>query len=95
MSLLSTIVDRIEDYVMPAFMVFVIPAFIVIALIGLLILGGMMIYSAVTAETFSLQKDSWICTKSHDESVVIYQQTGKIMVPIVISDTVCDQWTHK
>lgn len=51
---------------------------------------GYALYCAVTAESFKLRKDSWVCTKSH--SSVRFQLVGKTV--IAIPETVCDQWTR-
>lgn len=69
----------------------VVIAVVVVAFIGLL---GYVIYDAITAETFSLRKDQWTCTRSHTEvtSTMTTYDGGKTWVPMVQSNTVCDQW---
>lgn len=58
-------------------------------------LAGYGIYSNIVAEKFELRKDSWNCTKSHEESYTTYIQVGNIQVPQIQSDTICDQWSRK
>lgn len=65
----------------------------VFGLMGAVLIGliGFIIYDAAIAETFSLRKDHWKCTKSHSEETLV--MAGKVMMPII--NTVCDQWTRK
>lgn len=53
------------------------------------------VYDAVTAETFSLRKDEWTCTASHEETVTTWIVVGNVQVPQITTTTVCDQWTRR
>lgn len=65
--------------------------FVVILIVGMI----WVIYDSVTAETFSLRKDEWVCAKSHTENVTTLMPVGKVMVPMTNTDAVCDQWIRR
>lgn len=56
---------------------------------------GVLIYKDMRAETFALRKDSWACSMSHTETTTTYIQSGKTLVPMFSTSTVCDQWSRK
>jgi hypothetical protein len=68
---------------------------ILVIAVALLIVVPVGFYLDSKAERFSLRKDSWSCTSSHQESSTTYVQSGSIMVPVTGYSTVCDQWTAK
>ena len=76
-----------------------IECLIVAAIVG--IVGAMVAASYTDSQrpTFTLKKDDWACTKSHQESITTYinQGDGKtiILMPITTYSTVCDTWARK
>ena len=60
-----------------------------------LCLGVYVTYKQCTAETFSLKKDQWTCTKEHTETHTSSMLVGKVMVPQTRTETVCDRWERK
>lgn len=62
---------------------------VVASVVAVLVWLGWLIYDDVHAEKFALRKDSWACTKSHNERHFLV--VGKIVVPQTRS--VCTQWT--
>lgn len=75
-----------ERILMPALLIVIV-----------LIMAGLIYvtYDAVAAETFSLRKDAWTCTRSHSEVSSTFVQVDKIMIPIASTYDVCDQWSRK
>lgn len=51
------------------------------------------------AEKFELRKDSWDCSKSHEETTqsTYYLDIGGVQMPQTTygTETVCDQWSRK
>jgi hypothetical protein len=60
---------------------------LVAALIALL---GFFIWDDARAERFSLRKDQWACTQSHNE--VHFVMAAKTLIPT--NQTVCTQWSR-
>lgn len=69
---------------------------IYVVIVGILGLIGWAIWGDATAEKFSLRKDSFVCTASHQETQIILQSFdgGKTQMPMPIINTICDQWTR-
>ena len=63
---------------------------VVVFIVGAVGVVGYLIYDDFTSEKFSLRKDEWSCTRSHNETRLM--PSGKIIVPTV--HTVCDQWSR-
>jgi len=59
--------------------------------IALLVSMGWMLYDLSSAETFSLRKDEWACTRNH--TTYMPQVVGKATV--LMPRTVCDQYERK
>lgn len=70
--------------------------FLGVALLTLAVFAciGWLIWDELTAEKFSLRKDSWTCTRSHTETNYTYTQVGNTTIPIPYYTEVCDQWTR-
>lgn len=78
--------DR-EDWLMLS------PIALIVLLLGALFYG---MYQESKKPTFTLVKDRWTCTASHEESNVTYiHGANGTMTPIYSTDTVCDQYTKK
>lgn len=84
---MGVLIDWILDEALPYILTITVP----VMLIGV----GILIYISVTAETFALRKDQWVCTKSHEETYTTYININKVMVPQTSTSDVCDQWTHR
>jgi len=41
---------------------------------------------------FELKKADWNCTESHQHIWTQFIQSGKTTVPVIHTDTVCDNW---
>lgn len=69
---------------------------IISSLLGLLALLGVVLYVDLTAETVSIKKADFSCTRSHDEFIPIYvpdNRGGVQIYPNFIKT--CDQYTRK
>jgi hypothetical protein len=84
------IIDWMMENVMSWFFLVVL-----VGAIALLAAVPYLFWKDSQAERFSLRKDSWECTRSHQESSTTYIQVGNVMVPSTSYSTVCDQWSAK
>lgn len=82
------------DWVVEAIMRTMVVLFFIFVFVGLPLIGYAF-YHDMTSPTFSLKKDSWRCTASHNESSTYFIQAGKVMVPQTTNSTVCDQWSRR
>ena len=80
---------------METFMDYLIPWFVVLVLVISFIALGVITYNAFFAETIAISKDSFACTKSHEEQSIFLQSVGSVMVPMTTFYTICDQYTRK
>lgn len=90
--------DRIVDFIMDYIMPIIFAAFVVIVIAVLFFVLPMAIYDEMTSPTFSLRKDQWTCTSSHQETSTIYTHPYPnmpgVMMPITNASDVCDQWSR-
>lgn len=56
---------------------------------------GYAIYDSATAETFSLRKDAWDCTRSHSETQTTWIMVNNQTIPVFSETMVCDQWSAR
>jgi hypothetical protein len=54
-----------------------------------------VVYDGFVAETFSLRKDRWTCTASHEETYTYFTQVGKVSAPQTGIQTVCDEYRRR
>lgn len=74
-------------------------ALLVLVISGVISFIVAMIVDDVYAEKFELRKDSWGCTRSHEETTqsTYYLYVGGVQMPQTTygTETVCDQWSRK
>ncbi len=68
---------------------------VILASIVLLAIGVCWLVAASMSPSFTLQKDEWTCTKSHDEIVTRIMSTGKSVVPYQAAESVCDVYQRR
>ena len=74
-------------------------AWIMLAMIGVVVLGiAAIIYAAVqdsNSPHIGLLKSEWSCTKTEPRTYTQMMLVGKVMVPQIITDTVCVEYTRR
>lgn len=66
----------------------------IVLTVGLFLGLGLAIYYEIHAEKFYLRKDQFACSKAHTELITAFVPAGKIMIPVMQSHVVCDQYTR-
>jgi hypothetical protein len=76
----------------PFFIFICIPAMI----LGMVVFGWMLLASYFwPQETFTLYSADWRCTASHTQTTTSLLPVGKVLVPQILTSTVCDNWSRR
>jgi hypothetical protein len=59
---------------------------------GLLVVIGFAIYDAIYAETISLRKDEWVCSREETRRVPQPVMVGKVLFTNYVHRQVCVEW---
>jgi hypothetical protein len=73
---------------------------VIIALIVALVFVGLpalgyALWKDAHSPTFTLKKNEWACTQSHERPITTYVQSGKVLIPITSYERVCDTYERR
>lgn len=77
---------ELEDYLIWGFFALVL---------GVIAFGAVALYQDSKRPTFELKKGDWICSAQRTEYHTVMIPSGKVLVPIVQTTEVCDQWSRR
>ncbi len=65
---------------------------LIISVAGLI---GYAVWDDAHAVKFSLRRDEWRCAASHRETSTDIVTTGKVVIPVISTRTVCDRYDRR
>lgn len=79
-------VGSLSDWITWAFGVFAVSAVLAVC---------MVFISTSQKPTFTLIKEEWVCNRSHNETTTTMIMSGKVLVPIISTHSVCDNYSRR
>ena len=68
---------------------------VIVGVIGVLVLLGIGAWEEAKSPVFTLHKNEWVCSMEHTETSTTLISSGKTLIPLVTSSSVCDRYDRR